>query len=78
MALLTVDNFTSTSKNNKVHDKTIAEYSTFYKGDELYFQIDTYGTKTRENPDKVSQSIQIDKKMAQYLINILKEKFHLE
>lgn len=77
MALLTVENFISTKKNNKIHDKTIAEYSVFYDNDELYFQIDTYGTNTRKNPNKVSQSIQLNKDMAQYLINILKEKFNL-
>ena len=77
MALLTVENFTHTIKNNKVHDKTIAEYSFFYNNDELYFQIDTYGTNRRQNQNKVSQSIQLNRDTAQYLINILKNNFNL-
>lgn len=77
MALLTVDNFTPTEKKNKVHERTIAEYSFFYNNGAPYLQIDTYGTTKRENPNKVSQSIQIDREMAQHLINILKAKFEL-
>ena len=78
MALLTPDNFSQTIKNNKLHDKTTAEYSIFYCDGELYFQIDTYGSNTRENPNKVSQSIKLNREMEQYLINILKEKFKFE
>ena len=36
-----------------------------------------YGTNKRQNQNKVSQSIQLNRDTAQYLINILKNNFNL-
>lgn len=44
---------------------------------EKYVQIDTYGRIDRENPEKISQSIQFDKETATFLVNLLKEEFEL-
>ena len=52
-----------------------ATYTTFEKDGELYFQLDTYGKDGRLMPDKISQSIQIDKKMAKKLIELLQDTF---
>jgi hypothetical protein len=39
-------------------------------------QIDTRGTQDREIPDKLSQTIQLDRESARALFNILKEEFN--
>ena len=40
-----------------------------------YFQIDTYGRATRDMPEKISQTIQIDRQSAMKLISLLAETF---
>lgn len=60
-----------------VHDVVYATYTVFEQNGERYLQIDTYGKSDRENPDKISQSIQIDKEMAQGLIEMMKKEFKL-
>ncbi len=78
MALLNSQKFSAISKSkNNIHQTTEAVYTVFEVSGKTIFQIDTFGTKKREYPEKVSQSIQIDKDMAQILINKLKNTFNL-
>jgi hypothetical protein len=42
-----------------------------------YVQFDTYGRIGRENPEKISQSIQLDKDTAKFLVDILRTEFEL-
>ena len=49
----------------------------FSSGEDKYFQIDTYGSSTREMKDKISQSIQVDKEMAKELIKLLMDTFEI-
>lgn len=78
MAQIRMDNFKRIEKNrNMVHDVVYATYTVFEQNGERYLQIDTYGKSDRENPDKISQSIQIDKEMAQGLIEMMKKEFKL-
>lgn len=65
-------------ERNTVHDIVTATYDYFEKEGEVYFQIDTYGRLSRENPEKISQSIQVDKDMAVVLIKLLRDAFELE
>lgn len=58
-----------------IHETVQATYSVFDKEGERFFQIDTYGKDNREMPEKISQSIQIDKNMALKLIKLLQEAF---
>lgn len=58
-----------------IHETVQATYSVFDKEGERFFQIDTYGKDNREMPEKISQSIQIDKNMALKLIKLLQEVF---
>ena len=53
---------------NTVHDKVHATYTIFEIGGEKYVQIDTYGRIDRENPEKISQTLQFDKATAEFLI----------
>lgn len=62
---------------NTIHDKVYATYSSFDSYGRHYVQIDTYGRSDREIPGKISQSIQFDKEMASYMIDLLKKEFAL-
>lgn len=78
MARISVDTIKKIEKSrNAVHEKVYTTYTTFESDDERYVQIDTYGRVDRENPDKISQSFQIDRDTAKFLVNLLKEEFDL-
>mgnify|MGYP003306759596 CR=1 FL=1 len=52
MALITKDNIKKLDKDrNSVHNKVRATYTTFTSDGKKYFQIDTYGSPTREIKD---------------------------
>lgn len=79
MALLLANKFNRTEKErNSVHKPTTATYTSFVSHDRHYFQIDTYGTDDRVMPEKISQSIQIDKETAEIIVELLKKEFHLD
>lgn len=79
MAQIKKENFDRIEKNrNMVHDTVYATYTVFEQSGERYFQIDTYGKAGRENPDKISQSIQINKETAQVLVKLMQEEFNLK
>ena len=76
MALITKDNIKKLDKDrNSVNRKVRATYTTFESDGKKYFQIDTYGSPTREMKDKLSQSIQIDKEMGKELIKLIMDTF---
>ena len=78
MALIQPEQFNKIDKyRNTVHKPAIATFTVFEKSGQKYFQIDTYGTAERAMPEKVSQSIQLDKSMAKILLDILKREFSL-
>lgn len=78
MALITKDNMKKLDKDrNSVHSKVRATYTTFTSDGKKYFQIDTYGSPTREMKDKISQSIQIDKDTAKELIKLMMNIFDI-
>ena len=79
MAQIRKENFDRIEKNrNMVHDAVYATYTVFEQNGEHYLQIDTYGKSGRENPDKISQSIQINKEIAQVLVKLMTEEFNLK
>lgn len=74
MAKLVLDNFERKNVDEgKEHGSVSAKYFVFKIGNDVIFQIDTYGTKERKNAGKISQSIQFDKKVAQKLVEIFKQ-----
>ena len=78
MARLDLNHITRVDKQrNTVHDKVAATYTVFKADDETFVQIDTYGRAERAIPEKISQSIQLDKESAKYLVNILRDEFEL-
>ena len=62
---------------NTVHDKVHATYTIFEMDGEKYVQIDTYGRIDRENPEKISQTLQFDRATAKFLVNLLCEEFDI-
>lgn len=78
MALLRVENTEKIYKmRNTIHQPVSATYTTFEANGRIIFQIDTYGSPDREMPEKISQSIQVDKEMAAFLIRSFTETFKL-
>lgn len=59
-----------------VHDEVDAQLISFQSPDGPILQIDTCGRGTRENPGKISQSIQLNKTSAAELFQILKAEFN--
>lgn len=62
---------------NTLHEKVYTTYTVFKADGEKYVQLDTYGKIGRENPEKISQSIQFDKAAAQFLVDLLRNEFSL-
>ena len=76
MAQISLDSIKRIDKNrNTIHEKVHTTYSVFELDGKKYVQFDTYGRIDRENPEKVSQSIQLDKETAQYIVKILNDEF---
>lgn len=79
MALITDKKFARIEKNrNSIHKPTSATYAIFEESGERYFQIDTYGSDERIMKEKISQSVQLDKKMAVKLIDVLRNEFNID
>lgn len=62
---------------NTLHERVSASYTVFEKDGRKYFQLDTYGRDDRENPEKISQSIQLDEETARYLVRLLINEFDI-
>lgn len=79
MAQINLEEFKRLEKDrNTVHNKVVASYSVFDAHGEKYFQIDTYGNSDREMPEKISQSFQLDRTTAEYLVNLINKEFGLK
>lgn len=79
MARINLEKFKRLEKErNTVHAKVVATFSVFKAHGEKYFQIDTYGNSDREMPEKISQSLQLDRTTAEYLVNLISEEFSLK
>lgn len=64
-------------QRNVVHDEVYSTYSVFEINGERYVQIDTYGRVDRENPEKLSQTIQLNRDTAKFLVDLLSREFDL-
>lgn len=78
MAQIDLNNIKKIEKlRNTIHDKVYTTYTVFEHSGDKYVQFDTYGRIGREMPEKISQSIQIDKETARHLIELLKTEYDL-
>lgn len=62
---------------NVLHEKVHTTYTVFEKDGQKYVQLDTYGKDDRDNPEKISQSIQLDEEVARFLVKLLIREFDL-
>lgn len=62
---------------NMVHEKVHTTYTSFEIDGIKYVQLDTYGRVGRENPEKISQSFQVNSETAAFLVTLLREEFDL-
>ena len=75
MAQINLKDIQRIEKNrNIVHEKVHATYTVFQSDGEK----DTYGRTGRENPEKLSQSIQLDSETASFLVDILRHEFNID
>jgi hypothetical protein len=71
-----IRNFIQASRQRyTTHQEIDAEYLCFQNDGKRLIQIDTFGRKTREQPEKLSQTIQLDKESGFKLYQILKTHF---
>lgn len=76
MAQISLESIKRIEKNrNTVHDKVHTTYTVFEMDGKKYVQFDTYGRIDRENPEKISQSIQLDKETASFIVKLLVNEF---
>lgn len=76
MARIIVSDCEKKEKSPRKQEVVKATYSV--NTNEGLFQIETYGSSSRQNPDKVSQTFQIDKESARQLIALLEKELSLQ
>ncbi len=64
-----------TSDKSALHKPVSCGWRTFHAGDAKILQLDTYGSDTRQIPNKVSQSIQLDRAGAAELVKLIRATF---
>lgn len=62
---------------NSVHTKVHTTFTVFEECGSKYVQFDTYGKSSREIPGKISQSIQLDRESALFMVRLLVEEFDI-
>jgi hypothetical protein len=71
-----IHEFTQIQKEtNRVHETVECGWTGFESDGETYLQLDTYGSRGRQIPGKVSQSIQLDRAAAAKLLRIIRRTF---
>jgi hypothetical protein len=66
----------STKERQKLHDETTCLSSVFTDDDgRRYIQLDTYGSKTRQMANKVSQSIQLSEQASAQLKKLIESTY---
>lgn len=58
-----------------LHKPVSCGWRKFQAGDETILQLDTYGSSERQIPNKVSQSIQLDREGAAQLAGLIRDTF---
>ena len=74
MALISEFRPTSAERTTR-HEPVICGWRAFDLDGERLLQLDTYGRSDRAMPDKVSQSIQLDRDGAKELLDLIRRAF---
>lgn len=71
-----IDRFEEVSSGKEVvHRPVTCGWRTFSVDGSPILQLDTYGTAERQIPNKVSQSIQLDRRAAEVLFGLIRDTF---
>ncbi len=62
-------------RRNSLHDEIAARYAVFEHDGRVLVQINTYGRDERQDKEKLSQTLQLDREGADALRRILDEAF---
>jgi len=62
-------------ERNSLHEEIDATYTVFERDGRILLQIDSYGRRDRKLPGKKSQSIQLDRRGAEFLYALMKREF---
>ena len=62
-------------QRNTVHEEVSTTYTVFEYDCEKYIQFDTYGKNGRKNPEKISQSIQLNCESAKFIVGLISKEF---
>lgn len=63
------------SDRNGMHKPVLCGWRTFNADGRTILQLDTYGSDERQIPNKVSQSLQLDRDGAAILLQLIRETF---
>jgi hypothetical protein len=63
------------SDRNGVHKPVLCGWRRFNADGQIFLQFDTYGSDERQIPNKVSQSIQLDREAAASLLKLIRDTF---
>lgn len=74
MALIRDFNHVESDKS-VLHGPVSCGWRSFDVGDVTILQLDTYGSSMRKIPNKISQSIQLDREAAADLLTLIRETF---
>jgi bacterioferritin (cytochrome b1) len=62
-------------RSSRPHTDVECGYTILNLDGEPLLQLDTYGSEDREIPGKVSQSLQLDRRAAEQLMNLIRRSF---
>ena len=78
MAQISINSIERIEKTrNTLHEKVHSTYTVFEKDGRKYVQLDTYGKDDRDNPEKISQSLQFDEESARFFVKLLIEAYNM-
>jgi hypothetical protein len=63
------------SEKNSLHNPVLCGWRVFDTGETKILQLDTYGSEHRQIPNKVSQSIQLNREGATVLVSLIRDAF---
>jgi hypothetical protein len=75
MALITSFEPIGAAGSGRVHGEVECGWAVFESCGRRYLQLDTYGSRTRAIPGKVSQTIQVDEEGARKLKRLIAQAF---
>jgi predicted regulator of amino acid metabolism with ACT domain len=77
MALIIKITENEENNSSRIQTEVNALYNEFYVNEKKFVSIRTFGSKDREYKNNASQTIHLDKKIAEELVGLLKKTFKI-